>query len=472
LNTPADNFDSYSLESEKYTPEHTPVMAQSFDRNIKPPSSQPPNNFSFKHSDEDEYSDIDDPPAIPTKESNDNIKNSFTGDKFKNITKKKEYSDEYDDASVKSMSDASHASNDRLQKRLIELLGDNKGGTEAQKSDRSSNGEFNQFNKDFNTFNNGGRNRYDNSRGGGDRYGDSGGDRFIGAGGDRYGDAKGYDIPEKGRKSVDDKLPDRKERYDNKSERYDDKTERRDNKPEKYDDKSERRDKRYERKDNKSRNNNYDYEDHETDDEKDDDKFKNPPTLKELDNKINMKNKVEDAQDLDDKKRHLIHKFKSLKKSYPDETIQDYTIYSDYTVMKEDYDETLKKLSMDSTVESYKKYLTYGFMGVEYVFGNFFGLDMKGFTQQQLISMKSYDKLLIELGEKNYEPVGASKWPVEVRLIFLIIINSAFFIGSKIIMSRSGTNFIDIMNNFSSFATAPEKTTKKKMKEPPIDFDD
>ena len=200
-------------------------------------------------------------------------------------------------------------------------------------------------------------------------------------------------------------------------------------------------------------------------------KYKNPPTLGELNIKKNRDRKIEDSQETDDKKRHLIFKFKSLQKSYPDENISDYTIYSDYSTMKEDYDNTLRRLSMDTTVESYKKYLTYGFMGVEYLLGSWFGLDMKGFTQQQIISMKSYEKLLIELGEKNYEPVGASRWPVEVRLIFLIIINSAFFIGSKLIMQKSGTNFIDIMNNFSSFATSGEKK-KKKMKSPDVNIED
>jgi hypothetical protein len=137
-------------------------------------------------------------------------------------------------------------------------------------------------------------------------------------------------------------------------------------------------------------------------------KYKNPPTLGELNIKKNRDRKIEDSQETDDKKRHLIFKFKSLQKSYPDENISDYNIYSDYSAMKEDYDNTLRRLSMDTTVESYKKYLTYGFMGVEYLLGSWFGLDMKGFTQQQIISMKSYEKLLIELGEKNYEPVGAS----------------------------------------------------------------
>ena len=339
---------------------------------------------------------------------------------------------EVDDISIKSMSDKSFVSNDKLQKRLIDLLGDNKGGRN-KKDERQPIPD-----------------KYENTRGG---------NKKIDTRWSRKEEIRGYDIPEKGTRGNDNTSGQFKRTSDG-------------GKPDKV---QGGRDKNF-RKDIPERD--YDFDDNDDNDDYEaalpppENKFKNPPTLKELESKNNVQRNIEDANDSDDKKRHLIHKFKSLQKSYPSEKIQEYTIYSDYDVMKEDYDETLKKLSMDSTVESYKKYLTYGFMGVEYLFGNFFGLDMKGFTQQQLISMKSYDKLLIELGEKNYEPVGSSKWPVEVRLIFLIIINSAFFIGSKIILSKSGTNFIDIMNNFSSFATSSEKAPKKKMKEPPINLDD
>ena len=41
--------------------------------------------------------------------------------------------------------------------------------------------------------------------------------------------------------------------------------------------------------------------------------------------------------------------------------------------------------------------------------------------------MNKYEHLLIELGEKNYVPEG-SKWPVEIRLLFTIVINAAIFI--------------------------------------------
>ena len=66
------------------------------------------------------------------------------------------------------------------------------------------------------------------------------------------------------------------------------------------------------------------------------------------------------------------------------------------------YEDTLRKLSLDSNVENFKQYLIYGFMGIEFVLGRFLKLDMEGFTQQQIISMSSYEKLLIELGEKSY----------------------------------------------------------------------
>jgi hypothetical protein len=94
---------------------------------------------------------------------------------------------------------------------------------------------------------------------------------------------------------------------------------------------------------------------------------------------------------------------------------------------------------------------------------------MQGFTQQQILSMNSYEKLLIELGEKSYIPSG-SKWPVEIRLLGLIIVNTAFFLIGKTIMAKTGANLMNMINNMNISNNPPIKKTK--MKGPSINVDD
>ena len=104
--------------------------------------------------------------------------------------------------------------------------------------------------------------------------------------------------------------------------------------------------------------------------------------------------------------------------------------------MKRSYESTVRTLSLDRSVDDYKKYLSYGFIGMEFVLGHVFKLDMSGFARQQMVSMSSYERLLIELGEKSYVPTG-SKWPVEVRLIFLVVVNTAVFLVSRMMMKKT-----------------------------------
>ena len=174
-------------------------------------------------------------------------------------------------------------------------------------------------------------------------------------------------------------------------------------------------------------------------------------------------------QESEDRKRELLFKFDLLRKSYPNASVPDFSIHSDAESMQRAYDDGVRRLSLDSTVENYKTYLIGGFMLVEFIFGNFLSFDMQGFTQQQILSMNSYDKLLIELGEKSYVPTG-SKWPVEIRLLFLIIMNAAFFIVSKMIMKKTGANLMNMMNGLNTTSTTRQK--KRKMKGPNVDIDD
>jgi hypothetical protein len=205
------------------------------------------------------------------------------------------------------------------------------------------------------------------------------------------------------------------------------------------------------------------------------------PTLAELESRggyvprpamrdLNQVNRSEQEQE--DAKREILFKFDLLRKSYPVSSIPDYTIHTDLSTMEKSYSDCVRRLSLDSSVESYKTYLVYGFMGVEFILGNFLGFDMHGFTQQQIISMHSYEKLLIELGEKSYVPSGSS-WPVELRLLFMIIMNAAFFVISKMMMKKTGANLMGMINSMNR-PTAQVNTSsrKRKMRGPTVDIGD
>lgn len=179
----------------------------------------------------------------------------------------------------------------------------------------------------------------------------------------------------------------------------------------------------------------------------------------------------------DDIKRELLFKFELLRKSYPQATIPEYSVHTEYKVMLSSYEDCVRRLSLDSSVESYKQYLIYAFMGLEFLLGKFMKLDMEGFTQQQILSMSSYEKLLIELGEKSYVPEG-SEWSVEVRLLGLVLMNTAFFVVSKMIMAKTSVNLMNMMNGMTeSFkpktdeASSDGNAPKRKMRGPDIDLD-
>jgi hypothetical protein len=213
---------------------------------------------------------------------------------------------------------------------------------------------------------------------------------------------------------------------------------------------------------------------------------KRAPTLAELEEKgqYHPKTELGDASRLqvndEDTKRELLFKFDLLKKSYKNSTVSipTFSVHSDLTMMQKMYDDTVRRLSLDSSVENYKTYLIGAFMGIEFALGKWFNFDMQGYTQQQIISMSSYEKLLIEIGEKSYVPSG-KQWPVELRLVFLVIINTAFFIVGKMILKNTGTNLMNMINKMNvAPPAAPPSTgtkttnTRRGMKGPSINLDE
>ena len=193
----------------------------------------------------------------------------------------------------------------------------------------------------------------------------------------------------------------------------------------------------------------------------------------------------DDEEDDEDKKRELLFRFSLLKKSYNTQIdIPEFTIHSNYKRMVEVYENTLRHLSLESSVEQWKNILIGAFMCCEYVFGVWLNMDMAGYTQAQILNLAQYERLLIELGSKNYTP-EAQNYPVEFRLIGMIILNAVIFIVSKLILKKTGNNIMNMMNqnvrnkyteSFENTTTnffqqqQPMQEEKKKMKKPSFDF--
>jgi hypothetical protein len=191
-----------------------------------------------------------------------------------------------------------------------------------------------------------------------------------------------------------------------------------------------------------------------------------------------------DEKDLQ-RKRELLFKFKTLKRHYTDANVPEFTEYSDLQTMEREYDTLVRQLRIDSNVENYKKYLIVGFGLVEFVLSKFLKFtDIEGFTQQQLLGMNQYEKILLEIGEKHQiEP--SKQWSPELRLVGIVAMNAVIFVGTKMLFkSASGGDILNMISSpapkatttappktQSSASTSNQQTNNKKMKGPDMDLD-
>lgn len=211
-----------------------------------------------------------------------------------------------------------------------------------------------------------------------------------------------------------------------------------------------------------------------------DDDYTNVPRLSELekDGKIQNTKVVPNmgqidqitAEEEEDLKRELLFKFELLKKSYKNIEIPEFSIHSNVKQMNESYENLLRHVSLDSSVENYKNILIGGFMLFEFILGTWLKFDMSGFTQQQILNMSQYERLLIELGEKSYVPEG-KQWPVEIRLLGLVVMNAVIFIISKMILKNTGSDLMGMMNHVKQQPVVNSNAPKKKMKGPSVDIE-
>tara|TARA_R110001632_G_scaffold200941_9_gene323694 strand:+ start:1355 stop:2764 length:1410 start_codon:yes stop_codon:yes gene_type:complete len=134
------------------------------------------------------------------------------------------------------------------------------------------------------------------------------------------------------------------------------------------------------------------------------------------------------------------------------------TRFKDVTVPKNEADLTWQELrkiyyiemdrvSITKNVDAYRMIMIVSCFIIEYIGYKILKVDITGFGVHSMKSMWRYERLLIELGEKDYASFGEN-WPVEFRLIGMMIVSAIIFVIAKSLFKQTGQ---DMSNDFFKF---------------------
>jgi len=130
-------------------------------------------------------------------------------------------------------------------------------------------------------------------------------------------------------------------------------------------------------------------------------------------------------------------KFGILRSSYPQwEVIEPHDSLT-LDQIHDLYDHYLKQIMISRETGNYKTYMVIFLMVIEVIGVKFLKLNMSGYTMSQLRIMNRYDSLFMELGEK-YLIAGGSDWPVEARIIMMMLFNAVIFLVVRYLCSWMG----------------------------------
>jgi hypothetical protein len=101
------------------------------------------------------------------------------------------------------------------------------------------------------------------------------------------------------------------------------------------------------------------------------------------------------------------------------------------------YDHYIKQILISRETGNYKTYMVIFLMVIEVIGVKFLKLNMSGYTMSQLKIMNRYDSLFMELGEK-WLVSGGSNWPVEVRIVMMMLFNAVIFLVVRYLCSWMG----------------------------------
>lgn len=145
-----------------------------------------------------------------------------------------------------------------------------------------------------------------------------------------------------------------------------------------------------------------------------------------------------------DDEKHLYWKtrLQILKTRFRDVTIPKNVADMEWRSLRKIYYIEMDRVSIAKNVEGYKMIMIVMFFILEYIGAKFLKINITGFTVHSLRTMHRYERLLIELGEKDYASFGAN-WPVELRLAGLVGVNAVIFVIAKYVFKVTGSDTSD-----------------------------
>ena len=170
---------------------------------------------------------------------------------------------------------------------------------------------------------------------------------------------------------------------------------------------------------------------------------------------------------------------KKLRGSPREKDVPAYNEYSDLNTMKTTYARLVRDIEIDDNADGYESWLMMGSYAMQWVVTNILKMDFEGFAAFQLASRNKYRPLLIELGERPYAKWSTS-FPVEVRLLFMLITQACFFMivkWSERNQTPAETRSLRVMLGAAQpepapTAGEPAKKKGRKMHGPRINVDD
>jgi len=130
-------------------------------------------------------------------------------------------------------------------------------------------------------------------------------------------------------------------------------------------------------------------------------------------------------------------KFGILRANYPQWNVIDPPDTLTVKQLNELYERYIRQIMVSKETGQYKVYMVIFLMVIEVIGVKFLKLNMSGYTMSQLKIMNRYDALFIELGEK-WLVSGASNWPVEARIVMMMLFNAVIFLVVRYLCSWMG----------------------------------